>query len=84
MWLRIGLEAIYGQIVYVKPGSNDLDGVGWFVRKHLFNNDYVKQNFTKTTVLQVNLPMYNVRKISCFLIRIKIIICLTNSVEINY
>lgn len=62
MWFRIGLEAIYGQIVHVKPGSNDLDGIGWFIRKNLFNNDYVKQKFTKTTVLQVNLPSYNVRK----------------------
>jgi len=56
------LEAIYGQIVHIKPGSNDLDGIGWFIRKNLFNNDYVKQKFTKTTVLQVNLPSYNVRK----------------------
>jgi len=60
------LEAIYGQIVHVKPGSKDLDGIGWFVRKNLFNNDYVKQKFTKTTVLQVNLPSYNVRKNICF------------------
>lgn len=59
LWFRIGLEAIYGQIVHVKPGSNDLDGIGWFVRKNLFNSDYVKQKFTKTTVLQVNLPSYN-------------------------
>ncbi|CAI6348354.1 unnamed protein product [Macrosiphum euphorbiae] len=59
LWFRIGLEAIYGQIVHVKPGSKDLDGIGWFVRKNLFNNDYVKQKFTKTTVLQVNLPSYN-------------------------
>ncbi|XP_060849151.1 abnormal spindle-like microcephaly-associated protein homolog [Rhopalosiphum padi] len=59
LWFRIGLEAIYGQIVHVKPGSNDLDGIGWFVRKNLFNNDYVKQKFIKTTVLQMNLPSYN-------------------------
>lgn len=60
LWLRIGLEAIYGQIVNVKHGSNDLDGVGWFVRKNLFHNDFVKQKFTKASVLQVNLPMFNV------------------------
>lgn len=62
LWLRIGLEAIYGQIILVKQGSNDLDGLGWFIRKHLFNNDFVKQKFTKTNVLQVNLPAYNVIK----------------------
>lgn len=61
MWLRIGLEAIYGQIIHVKSGSLDLDGLGWFIRKNLFNNDFVKKNFTKTNVLQVNLPLYNVR-----------------------
>jgi len=59
LWLRIGLEAIYGQIINVKSGSNDLDGIGWFVRKNLFNNDFVKQKFTNTFVLQVNLPSYN-------------------------
>jgi len=62
LWLRIGLEAIYGQIIHVKSGSNDLDGIGWFLRKHLFNNDFIKQKYTKTTVLQVNLPSYNVRQ----------------------
>jgi abnormal spindle-like microcephaly-associated protein len=62
LWLRIGLEAIYGQVVLTKPGSNDLDGIGWFIRKHLFNNDFVKQKFTKTNVLQVNFPSYNVSK----------------------
>lgn len=62
LWIRIGLEAIFGQIICVKTGSNDLDGVGWFVRKNLFKNDYVKQKFTKTTILQVNLPSYNVRR----------------------
>lgn len=55
------MEAIYGQIILIKPGSNDLDGIGWFIRKHLFHNDYVKQKFTKTSVLQVNLPQYNVK-----------------------
>ncbi|VVC38206.1 Hypothetical protein CINCED_3A000313 [Cinara cedri] len=63
LWFRIGLEAIYGQIVHLKSGnlkSNDLDGVGWFVRKNLFSNDYVKKKFIKTTVLQVNLPSYNI------------------------
>ncbi|XP_050531513.1 protein abnormal spindle isoform X2 [Daktulosphaira vitifoliae] len=60
LWFRIGLEAIYGQIVPVKVGSTDLDGVGWFIRKNLFNNDYVKKKFTKTTVLQVNLPSFNI------------------------
>lgn len=60
MWLRIGLEAIFGQIIHVKAGSNDLSGLGWFIRKNLFNNDFVKQKFTKTNVLQVNLPSYNV------------------------
>ncbi|XP_025421851.1 protein abnormal spindle-like isoform X3 [Sipha flava] len=60
LWLRIGLEAIYGQVVLTKPGSNDLDGIGWFIRKHLFNNDFVKQKFTKTNVLQVNFPSYNI------------------------
>lgn len=62
LWLRIGLEAIYGQLILVKQVSNDLDGLGWFIRKHLFNNDFVKQKFTKTNILQVNLPSYNVRK----------------------
>ncbi|VVC41764.1 Hypothetical protein CINCED_3A009489 [Cinara cedri] len=60
LWLQIGLEAIYGQVIYIKQDSNDLDGLGWFIRKHLFNNDFVKQKFTKTTVLQVNLPSYNI------------------------
>ncbi|XP_050438518.1 protein abnormal spindle isoform X3 [Adelges cooleyi] len=60
IWFRIGLEAVYGQIVPVRVGSTDLDGVGWFIRKNLFNNDYVKQKFTKSTVLQVNLPSFNV------------------------
>lgn len=68
LWLRIGLEAIFGQIVYVKLGSNDLDGIGWFIRKNLFNNDYIKQKFTKSTVLQINLPSYNVRKNCCYFI----------------
>lgn len=67
LWFRIGLEAIYGQIIHVKPGSNDLDGLGWFIRKHLFNNDFVKKKYTKTTVLQVNLPCYNVRIFLFFL-----------------
>lgn len=62
LWLQIGLEAIYGQLILVKQVSNDLDGLGWFIRKHLFNNDFVKQKFTKTNILQVNLPSYNVRK----------------------
>lgn len=62
LWLRIGLEAIYNQVIPIKHGSNDLNGLGWFIRNNLFNNDFVKQKFTKTTVLQVNLPSYNVRK----------------------
>lgn len=74
LWIRIGLEAIYGQIVHVKLGSSDLDGVGWFVRKNLFNNDFVKQKFTKTSVLQVNLPSYNVRKKCIFIFRNSIIL----------
>jgi len=60
LWLRIGLEAVYGQIIHINPGSHDLDGLGWFIRKNLFNNDFIKQKFTKATVLQVNLPTYNV------------------------
>lgn len=68
LWFRIGLEAVFGQMVHVKVGSNDLDGIGWFVRKNLFSNDFVKQKFTKTTVLHVNLPSYNVRYIICFAI----------------
>lgn len=60
LWFRIGLEAIFGKIIHVKHGSNDLDGLGWFIRKNLFNNDYIKSKFTKTTILQVNLPSYNV------------------------
>lgn len=62
LWFRIGLEAIYGQIILIKSGSNDFNGIGWFIRKHLFNNDLIKQKFTKTSVLQVNLPSFNVRK----------------------
>jgi len=62
LWLRIGLEAVYGQIIHIIPGSHDLDGLGWFIRKNLFNNDFIKQKFTKTNVLQVNLPTYNVKK----------------------
>lgn len=65
LWIRIGLEAIFGQTICVKAGSNDLDGIGWFVRKNLFNNDYVKQKFTKTNVIQVNLPSYNVSRNIC-------------------
>ncbi|XP_022160068.1 protein abnormal spindle-like isoform X2 [Myzus persicae] len=60
LWLRIGLEAVYGQIIHINSGSNDLDGLGWFIRKHLFNNDFIKQKFTKASVLQVNLPTYNI------------------------
>lgn len=63
LWLRIGLEAIYGQIIQVKSNSNDLNGLGWFIRTHLFNNDYVKKRFTKINVLQVNFPSYNVSNI---------------------
>jgi len=62
LWLRIGLEAVYGQIIHIHSGSHDLDGLGWFIRKNLFNNDFIKQKFTKATVLQVNLPTYNVKK----------------------
>jgi len=62
LWLRIGLEAVYGQIIHINSGSHDLDGLGWFIRKNLFNNDFIKQKFTKATVLQVNLPTYNVKK----------------------
>ncbi|KAF0764759.1 protein abnormal spindle-like isoform X1 [Aphis craccivora] len=60
LWLRIGLEAVYGQIIHINAGSHDLDGLGWFIRKNLFNNDFIKQKFTKATVLQVNLPTYNI------------------------
>ncbi|KAE9525583.1 hypothetical protein AGLY_014110 [Aphis glycines] len=60
LWLRIGLEAVYGQIIPINSGSHDLDGLGWFIRKNLFNNDFIKQKFTKATVLQVNLPTYNI------------------------
>ncbi|XP_060855887.1 protein abnormal spindle-like [Metopolophium dirhodum] len=60
LWLRIGLEAVYGQIIHINSGSHDLDGLGWFIRKNLFNNDFIKQKFTKATVLQVNLPTYNI------------------------
>ncbi|XP_008182570.1 protein abnormal spindle isoform X2 [Acyrthosiphon pisum] len=60
LWLRIGLEAVYGQIIHISSGSHDLDGLGWFIRKNLFNNDFIKQKFTKATVLQVNLPTYNI------------------------
>lgn len=62
LWLQVGLEAIYGQVIPVKSGS-DLDGFGWFIRKNLFNNDFIKKKFTKINVLQVNFPLYNVRKI---------------------
>lgn len=80
LWLRIGFEAIFGQIVHLKSGSNDLDGIGWFVRKNLFNNDYVKKKFTKTTVLQVNLPSYNVRRnFILFYFRISIVLSIKNS-----
>jgi len=72
LWLRIGLEAIYGQVVLVKLGSNDLDGLGWFIRKNLFSNDYIKQKFTKTNILQVNLPSYNVKTILKDLVNINL------------
>ncbi|XP_026817930.1 protein abnormal spindle-like isoform X2 [Rhopalosiphum maidis] len=60
LWLRIGLEAVYGQIIHINSGSHDINGLGWFIRKNLFNNDYIKQKFTKASVLQVNLPTYNI------------------------
>lgn len=63
LWLQIGLEAIFDQVIPIKSGSNNSANFAWFISKNLFNNDFIKQKFTKTNVLQVNFPLYNVRKI---------------------
>lgn len=57
LWLRIGLEAIYGQILPLKS-NNDIEGLTTFIIQRMFKNPNLKNKHSKTSKPNMLLPAY--------------------------
>ncbi|KAM3964561.1 microtubule assembly factor abnormal spindle [Aphomia sociella] len=57
LWLRIGLEAIYGLVLPLKSNS-DIEGLTTFIIQRLFKNPYLKNKHSKSSAPNMLLPAY--------------------------
>ncbi|CAH0750960.1 unnamed protein product [Diatraea saccharalis] len=57
LWLRIGLEAIYGIILPLKSNS-DIEGITTFIIQRMFKNPFLKNKHSKSNVPNMLLPAY--------------------------
>ncbi|XP_053607328.1 protein abnormal spindle [Plodia interpunctella] len=57
LWLRIGLEAIYGLVLPLKSNS-DIEGLTAFIIQRLFKNPHLKNKHSKLSAPNMLLPAY--------------------------
>lgn len=57
LWLRIGLEAIYGIVLPLKSNS-DIDGLTTFIIQRMFKNPRLKNKNSKSSAPNMLLPAY--------------------------
>lgn len=57
LWLRIGLEAIYGLVLPLKSNS-DIDGLTTFIIQRMFKNPFLKNKHSKSSAPNMLLPAY--------------------------
>ncbi|XP_068632187.1 protein abnormal spindle [Battus philenor] len=57
LWLRIGLEAIYGQVLPLRSNS-DIEGLTMFIIQRMFKNPYLKSKNSKSSAPNMLLPAY--------------------------
>ncbi|XP_059045391.1 abnormal spindle-like microcephaly-associated protein homolog [Achroia grisella] len=57
LWLRIGLEAIYGIVLPLKSNS-DIEGLTTFIIQRLFKNPHLKNKHSKSNAPNMLLPAY--------------------------
>lgn len=57
LWLRIGLEAIYG-IVLPLHSNNDIEGLTTFIIQRMFKNPFLKNKNSKSNAPNMLLPAY--------------------------
>ncbi|CAK1595962.1 unnamed protein product [Parnassius mnemosyne] len=57
LWLRIGLEAIYGLVLPLKSNS-DIEGLTTFIIQRMFKNPYLKNKHSKSSAPNMLLPAY--------------------------
>ncbi|KAI5651756.1 abnormal spindle-like microcephaly-assoc'd, ASPM-SPD-2-Hydin domain-containing protein [Phthorimaea operculella] len=57
LWLRIGLEAIYGTVLPLKSNS-DIEGLTTFIIQRMFKNPHLKNKHSKSSAPNMLLPAY--------------------------
>ncbi|XP_045771519.1 protein abnormal spindle [Maniola jurtina] len=57
LWLRIGLEAIYGVVLPLKS-NNDIEGLTTFIIQRMFKNPFLKNKNSKSSAPNMLLPAY--------------------------
>ncbi|KPJ02702.1 Protein abnormal spindle [Papilio xuthus] len=57
LWLRIGLEAIYGFVIQLKS-NNDIEGLTTFIIQRMFKNPLLKNKHSKSSAPNMLLPAY--------------------------
>ncbi|CAH2037736.1 unnamed protein product, partial [Iphiclides podalirius] len=57
LWLRIGLEAIYGLVLPLKSNS-DIEGLTTFIIQRMFKNPHLKNKHSKSSAPNMLLPAY--------------------------
>ncbi|XP_069358917.1 protein abnormal spindle [Maniola hyperantus] len=57
LWLRIGLEAIYGVVLPLKS-NNDIEGLTTFIIQRMFKNPLLKNKNSKSSAPNMLLPAY--------------------------
>ncbi|KPJ08230.1 Protein abnormal spindle [Papilio machaon] len=57
LWLRIGLEAIYGFVIQLKS-NNDIEGLTTFIIQRMFKNPHLKNKHSKSSAPNMLLPAY--------------------------
>ncbi|XP_041977944.1 protein abnormal spindle [Aricia agestis] len=57
LWLRIGLEAIYGIVLPLKSNS-DIEGLTVFIIQRMFKNPHLKNKHSKSSAPNMLLPAY--------------------------
>ncbi|KAJ0177100.1 hypothetical protein K1T71_007109 [Dendrolimus kikuchii] len=57
LWLRIGLEAIYGLVLPLKSNS-DIEGLTSFIIQRMFKNPFLKNKNSKSSAPNMLLPAY--------------------------
>ncbi|XP_075973347.1 microtubule assembly factor abnormal spindle [Anticarsia gemmatalis] len=57
LWLRIGLEAIYGLVLPLKSNS-DIEGLTTFIIQRMFKNPFLRNKHSKSNAPNMLLPAY--------------------------